>query len=244
RLIVANTHLYFHPHAAHIRLMQLVALVDRISILKKGLIAQGLRPAVVLGGDLNSPPSGPVRYLMGEVIGPDSDLWSNVGTFKWGDRFFDEVAATPDKAAVAAAVTATATDRQSGRTATTPAPPPGGNGTTTTTTKNSIHDRRTSDQTRTAPSDGASGGGGGGGGASKRRPCLPGVPYLRSPLDLNLASGTPAFTNFTPDFTETLDYVFVDGGKGEGKAHARKRAAEAVLAVEASGGEGSSSTAG
>ena len=29
RLIVANTHLYFHPSAAHIRLMQLVALVER-----------------------------------------------------------------------------------------------------------------------------------------------------------------------------------------------------------------------
>ncbi|CAN0206293.1 unnamed protein product, partial [Laminaria digitata] len=29
RLIVANTHLYFHPNAAHIRLMQLVTLVDR-----------------------------------------------------------------------------------------------------------------------------------------------------------------------------------------------------------------------
>lgn len=29
RLIVANTHLYFHPNAAHIRLMQLVALVER-----------------------------------------------------------------------------------------------------------------------------------------------------------------------------------------------------------------------
>ena len=38
---------------------------------------------MVLGGDLNSPPFGPVRYLMGEVIGPDSDLWSNVETFKW-----------------------------------------------------------------------------------------------------------------------------------------------------------------
>lgn len=55
----------------------------RISRVRKDLIARGLRPAVVLGGDLNSPPFGPVRYLMGEVIGPDSDLWSNVGTFKW-----------------------------------------------------------------------------------------------------------------------------------------------------------------
>jgi len=51
---------------------------SRISRIRKDLIARGLRPAVVLGGDLNSPPFGPVRYLMGEVIGPDSDLWSNV----------------------------------------------------------------------------------------------------------------------------------------------------------------------
>lgn len=29
RLIVANTHLYFHPNAAHVRLMQLVALTER-----------------------------------------------------------------------------------------------------------------------------------------------------------------------------------------------------------------------
>ncbi|CAN0122347.1 unnamed protein product, partial [Ectocarpus fasciculatus] len=43
----------------------------------------GLRPAVVLGGDLNSPPCGPVRYLMGDLMGPDSELWDNVGTFKW-----------------------------------------------------------------------------------------------------------------------------------------------------------------
>ncbi|CAN0448111.1 unnamed protein product, partial [Scytosiphon promiscuus] len=43
---------------------------------------------------------------------------------------------------------------------------------------------------------------------------------LRSTLDLALASGTPAFTNFTPEFTETLDYVFVDGGRREEKAAA------------------------
>ncbi|CAN0201768.1 unnamed protein product, partial [Scytosiphon promiscuus] len=181
-LIVANTHLYFHPNAAHIRLMQLVALVDRISILKKDLIARGLRPAVVLGGDLNSPPFGPVRYLMGEVIGPDSDLWSNVETFKWGDRFFDEIGA------------------QDGPTATAPTPAPGGNPNATTTTTSQINNKNVQ--------------------GGLRRPCLPGVPYLRSTLDLALASGTPAFTNFTPEFTETLDYVFVDGGRREEKAAA------------------------
>lgn len=45
------------------------------------------------------------------------------------------------------------------------------------------------------------------------RPQLP-VPYIRLGMKLELASGTPAFTNFTPEFTETLDYVFIEGGKG------------------------------
>lgn len=44
------------------------------------------------------------------------------------------------------------------------------------------------------------------------RPVIP-VPYLRmTRLALRLASGTPAFTNFTPEFTETLDWIFIDGG--------------------------------
>lgn len=55
----------------------------RVSQIRADLIAKGLRPAVILGGDLNSPPFGPVRYLMGELIGPDSDLWANMGSFEW-----------------------------------------------------------------------------------------------------------------------------------------------------------------
>lgn len=57
--------------------------MGRVSRVRAELIARGLRPAVILGGDLNSPPDGPVRYLAGELIGPDSDLWSNVETFQW-----------------------------------------------------------------------------------------------------------------------------------------------------------------
>lgn len=48
------------------------------------------------------------------------------------------------------------------------------------------------------------------------RPFLAGVPYLRLQLGLHLASGTPSFTNFTPEFTDTLDYVFIEGGSGSG----------------------------
>lgn len=48
--------------------------------------------------------------------------------------------------------------------------------------------------------------------AKQRRPMLAGVPYLRLQLGLKLASGVPPFTNFTPEFTETLDYIFIEEG--------------------------------
>ncbi|CAN0492887.1 unnamed protein product, partial [Ectocarpus sp. 12 AP-2014] len=194
RVIVANTHLYFHPNAAHIRLMQLVTLVERISRVRKDLLARGLRPAVVLGGDLNSPPGGPVRYLMGDLIGPDSDLWENVGTFKWGDRFFDELPTTSGAAATA-----------------TPSPPPpptsripDGKASTASPRPNNATNNKDNEATLTSHPSVA-------GSKAKPSPFLPNVPYLRTPLDLQLASGTPAFTNFTPEFTETLDYVFIEG---------------------------------
>lgn len=77
---------------------------------------------------------------------------------------------------------------------------------------------------------------------TKRR-FLQGVPYLRVPLGLELASGTPPFTNFTPDFTETLDYVFIEGGKkggaqadpGSSNGSPARAVEEGFLAVEGAG---------
>lgn len=76
---------------------------------------------------------------------------------------------------------------------------------------------------------------------TKRR-FLSGVPYLRVPLDLELATGTPPFTNFTPEFTETLDYVFIEGGNKGGRAGPSshnslpaRAVEEVVLAVEGAG---------
>lgn len=64
---------------------------------------------------------------------------------------------------------------------------------------------------------------------------------MRLQLGLELVSGAPAFTNFTPEFTETLDYVFIEGGaRGD---NGRKRDTkdtelenEAVLTVDDGGG--------
>lgn len=67
--------------------------------------------------------------------------------------------------------------------------------------------------------DRSANGGSGKGGAGRRSeppPFLP-VPYIRSQLGLQLATGIPPFTNFTPEFTDTLDYVFIEpGGAGSG----------------------------
>lgn len=145
-----------------------------------------------------------------------------------GDRFFDEIAAAPEAAAVAAAAAAA-----SGPT-------------------------ETDEDSQKLPPDGSAGGGGNedgnGDGFPKpsevvspnaKRPFLPGVPYLRVPLGLELVTGIPAFTNFTPEFTETLDYVFIEGGRSEGGGVAasgsgapERATADAALEVEGGGGGG------
>lgn len=78
--------------------------------------------------------------------------------------------------------------------------------------------------------------------SSHRRYFLPGVPYLRLELDLILASGFPAFTNFTPSFTETLDYVFIGGATVDRRGNGGEDRlvglrSKAVLTVEERGGE-------
>ncbi|CAN0396487.1 unnamed protein product [Laminaria digitata] len=54
---------------------------------------------------------------------------------------------------------------------------------------------------------------------------------MRAQLGLELVSGTPSFTNFTPEFTDTLDYVFIEGGAGTG----RRRGGETVAPMPEEG---------
>ena len=90
-LIVANTHLFYHPLAAHVRLLQTIALVRCFEkLLMKYPGAQ-----VTLGGDLNSRSSTAViRFLLtGGVDEKDFD-WGNGRVFKWeGEDEAEEVKA-------------------------------------------------------------------------------------------------------------------------------------------------------
>ncbi|CAM9612878.1 unnamed protein product [Discosporangium mesarthrocarpum] len=208
RLVVANTHLYFHPQAAHIRVMQLAAIMKRVAEVKRSLVSQGLKAVVLVGGDLNSVPDGPVRYLCGDLITPESGLWAKVASFQWhscqrylnmkknrkemkkrswrGDRFFNtEAFEGVNNSPGALGIEA-------------PPPPPASQaGNLGVVAAGSDSDVLMGD--------------GLGNPANLASQSLP-LPYLRLEAELVLASGMPPFTNFTPTFTETLDYVFVEKG--------------------------------
>ncbi|XP_052747253.1 2',5'-phosphodiesterase 12 [Bicyclus anynana] len=79
-LLVGNTHLYFHPDADHIRLIQGGIVVYWLRDLQKELTAKypGKRISVILCGDFNSVPSCGIYMLYTIGVAPD-DLpdWSS-----------------------------------------------------------------------------------------------------------------------------------------------------------------------
>ena len=91
-LIVANTHLFWHPHAKHIRVLQAYMLRHALSCLWKERIreaqVQGTaipRLGVLLCGDLNSLPHGMTYDLLqkGQVNSCDPE-WNDSLVFNWG----------------------------------------------------------------------------------------------------------------------------------------------------------------
>lgn len=93
RLLVANTHLFYHPNANHIRVLQLHMLLSELARRAEAMEADGLGPvAVILLGDLNArkgsfgpsdrgnPPQAAYRLIRdGAVLADDVDwlhsLW-------------------------------------------------------------------------------------------------------------------------------------------------------------------------
>jgi len=88
RLLVANTHLYYHPEANHIRLIQLHTLLSELSRRKQVLESDGGGPiALILLGDLNArkgnfgptdvgaPPQAAYRLFRDGVISPRDTDW-------------------------------------------------------------------------------------------------------------------------------------------------------------------------
>jgi mRNA deadenylase 3'-5' endonuclease subunit Ccr4 len=79
-LVVANTHLYYHPQADHVRLIQAHGLLGKVDALcKRTAKAEGIAPAHVIAGDFNSlVPSAVVQLLLRGEVEPSHACWRNL----------------------------------------------------------------------------------------------------------------------------------------------------------------------
>ncbi len=76
---LANTHLFWHPMADHIRAMQAFAVVKKIDEIRQA------QDPFLLCGDLNSDPlSGTCKLLTTRIIAADHhDCWNYLDEYKW-----------------------------------------------------------------------------------------------------------------------------------------------------------------
>ncbi|XP_052812801.1 2',5'-phosphodiesterase 12-like [Mya arenaria] len=77
-LLVANTHLYFHPDFAHVRLIQTITSMRFINKLFQQYKKQ--KPCLVFCGDFNSTPTrGVYEFMTTKSIKEDHDAWRSGG---------------------------------------------------------------------------------------------------------------------------------------------------------------------
>ena len=88
-IIVANTHLFYHPMADHVRMLQMFAVCHKLD----GLRREGLCiDPILICGDFNSSPlSGAVRLLTNRSVLPnENDCWKHLHNYTWecGDNSY------------------------------------------------------------------------------------------------------------------------------------------------------------
>lgn len=89
RLVIGNTHLFYHPLADHIRVMQAFMVCQQLdSVRRQG----GKICPIILCGDFNSSPlSGTIKLILQGQVGPsDHETWKNINEYSWemGDQEF------------------------------------------------------------------------------------------------------------------------------------------------------------
>jgi hypothetical protein len=90
-LVVVNTHLFFHPGAAHIRMLLVSAILREVKAARQKWEAEtGLPLAVILAGDLNSEPdTGAIQLLGSGQVSAQHPEWLAAASFAWGDTDAD-----------------------------------------------------------------------------------------------------------------------------------------------------------
>ncbi len=82
-IVVANTHLFYHPLADHIRAMQAYVVCKKVDEIRR---QNSIIPSpFILSGDLNSDPlSGAAQLLFTRTLHPEHhDCWKNLYDYKW-----------------------------------------------------------------------------------------------------------------------------------------------------------------
>ena len=84
RVVIANTHLFYHPMADHIRAMQAYVVCKKVDEVRRRDISQDPYP-LMLCGDLNSDPlSGASQLLFTRSVEPDHpDCWKYLHEYQW-----------------------------------------------------------------------------------------------------------------------------------------------------------------
>jgi len=97
-LIIVNTHLFFHPEASHIRMLQVSAILTEAMDMKERMEERSQRAcAVLFVGDLNSEPdTGAIELLAGGAVSPQHPEWEAHAGFRWGDNGEEEVGVHAD----------------------------------------------------------------------------------------------------------------------------------------------------
>ncbi|CAE7560346.1 Pde12 [Symbiodinium sp. CCMP2592] len=87
-LVLANTHLFYHPNARHIRLLQIMCLLHEVQELRnQHKDAKGELPHIIFAGDLNClPETGAVQLLLTGQVPSDHEDWETSSQFAWRDE--------------------------------------------------------------------------------------------------------------------------------------------------------------
>jgi 2',5'-phosphodiesterase len=81
KLVVSNTHLFFHSMGHHIRLLQLFVICHALEKERQG------RPLLFCGDFNSTPHSGGVRLLLERIVAPDHhSAWKHLDTFSWEEQ--------------------------------------------------------------------------------------------------------------------------------------------------------------
>ncbi|EKU22164.1 2 -phosphodiesterase 12-like protein [Nannochloropsis gaditana CCMP526] len=167
----------------------------------------GVRPRLVLCGDLNSTPTtATIRYLRGETIGPEDEVWEHLHVFGWGKRQGEGEEKEEGEAAATAAVLEAEEGKKGGE--------EGGDGkavavddgresrgretllssraTPRVEAREEKEKEKNSKEKGSMASDGDV------------------IPTLCLTRPFFSACGLPDFTNYVQGFVETLDYIFLE----------------------------------